>query len=567
MSKFPSAYGVYDLTNNFIKSIEGSFRGTGDDTSLTNSKILYIGSAATERMIALTAFIDNYKINLQKKVEELSEEDKNVTFFTDIAGNLSISLSINIPAHSVNESVNNIAKIEELQRLVMAGTWGNNSSKFENISKVSKVNRPLMLVHFANLITNSRAVKSFKINSFKDLLSKGFTCFVDVVSYEPDVEAGFFEFHHGNPKNNNRNFLYPKNIKLTLDLKYESVSAFNEKNEFKNKHAIESFTARGNFKTLKYAEKGSNGEVTGKIVERQVDDGMFPFHSDGIKLNVYEPKKNMSIEEMNEFDRFMDEKIDSFVFIGFNFSSAESEKKAIAAYNNNKNFLSNDYSMKHVFFKPAITNFSRKLLLSNKTNEDPQSLPDSAVFNHLDSSKFKSLEYELSFDVVSASLTDAYKNCGKIQYLMRIFLKKNYSSTLSKKIISEGENISNEVKVYIPSFIESGKGGEYITYDVKQIYDSKAINLQFINLDIDVDMESGFYEDDEKLFPKKIKIKCTFKSGVDSHILGYNYTLRSDTNPQWKLNTRDNMKVPDSWDPSKPYLFPYNRKTVKIGGS
>ena len=59
MSKFPRAFGVYNLTENYLSPIGNSFRGTGDDTSLTNSKVIHIGSAATERMISLTAFIDS----------------------------------------------------------------------------------------------------------------------------------------------------------------------------------------------------------------------------------------------------------------------------------------------------------------------------------------------------------------------------------------------------------------------------------------------------------------------------------------------------------------------------
>ena len=72
MSKFPSAYDVYNLSENFMATIEDTFRGTGDDNSLTNSKIIHIGSAPTERMVAFTAFVESYKINLQK--EYISED-------------------------------------------------------------------------------------------------------------------------------------------------------------------------------------------------------------------------------------------------------------------------------------------------------------------------------------------------------------------------------------------------------------------------------------------------------------------------------------------------------------
>jgi hypothetical protein len=245
---------------------------------------------------------------------------------------------------------------------------------------------------------------------------------------------------------------------------------------------------------------------------------------------------------------------------------SDSETEAISALKNNKDFLSNDGGLKYVLFKPSITNFSRKLILTNEVNEDQAKQPDSSVFSLLDSSEFKSLDYEVNFDVVSSSLAEAYQNCGKIQYLMRLFLKKNYSSTIARKAAKAGSGISNKVKVYIPSFIESGRGGEYISYDIQTICDSKAINLKFMNLDVDVDMESGFYEDGEKLFPKKMTVKCTFKSGTSSHILGYNYTFRSDTEPQWKLALPEGS-APDSWNADASFLFPYNRKTVKIGGS
>ena len=569
MSKFPSAYSVYNLSENFMKSIDGSFRGTGNDTSLTNSKILHIGSAATERIIAFTAFIESYKINLQKEVEEKKDQDKSRTYFTDIAGNLSISLTINIPAHSVNESANNLAKIEELQRLASPGSWSSNT----NVSTITNITKPILLVHFANLITNSRKTNSFKIDSFKDLLQKGFPCFIDSVSFNPDVDAGFFEFHHEKPKDKKRNFLYPKNIKLSLELKYESRNSYNADNTYMDKITIESFMDTGHFKRyVKYVKEGEAGYVEGgeKWYYKNVDDGMFPFHSNGIK-NYGETLQTMSIKKMNELtNKDLGEKIDSFIFIGFDYGNDTEKKKSITAYDGNKNFLDNNEEsspMRFVMFKPVITDFSRKLNFENKQNESTKNLPDSSVFSLLESSTFKTLDYEVGFDIVSTSLSQAYQNCAKIQYLMRLFLKKNYDSS---SVLTEKESktsISNTVKVYIPSFIESGKGGEYISYDLGSIYESKAISLNFVNLDVSVDMESGFYEDGEKLFPKKITVKCTFKYGEDGNpIYGYNYSIPDEKAPQWLLNT-PSTKPPDSTDPAAPWLFPYNRKTVKIGGS
>ena len=555
MSKFPRAFGVYNLTENYLSPIGNSFRGTGDDTSLTNSKVIHIGSAATERMISLTAFIDSYKINLQKQVDETKEEDKNKTFFTDVAGNLSISLSLNIPAHSVNESVNNLAKIEELQRLIIPGNWGNSSDGYTNISLTSKVNRPILIVHFANLITNGRKTNSFKINSFKDLIKKGYPCFVDSISFDPDVEAGFFEF--------DKNFLYPKNIKLTLELKYESITMFNVNSEFKDKVTIESFTADGQYKTVKKAVLNQSGQPTGDPpVQHRVDDGLFPFHSDGIK-SAGGKKQKMSVKTMNDFSiSSMGEKIDSFIFIGFSYDNTEKRNGSIKRIN--EDFLSNKNSARYVMFKPIINNFSRNLNLDNKSNSATNFLPDSSIYSKLDSTSLKTIDYEVDFDVVSTSLKESYQNCAKIQYLMRLFLKKNYPSSTPSTDTPLG--ISNGIYVYIHSFIESGRGGESIEYNVKEIYNSKAVYLNFVNLSIDVDMESGFYEDGGRLMPKKMKVSCTFKTGNPDYMLGYNYTYRNKNNPQWQLGSSQasGLGGGSAWDYGNEQLFPYNRKTVKL---
>lgn len=563
MSKFPGPYDVYNLSQNFLGSIEGSFRGTGDDTSLTNSKIIHIGSMATERMIAFTAFIESYKINLQKEVTEAHDHDKAGTFFTDVDGNLSISLTINIPAHSVNESVNNIAKLEELQRLIKTGEW----TDIVNISPIGGVNTPLLLVHFANLITNSRAVKSFKINSFSDLIKKGYPCFVDSIVFEPDVEAGFFEFHHGKTKSKDRNFLYPKNIKLSLELKYESVNTHSVANDYKDKLVISSFTSKGQFKQENYVKKRllDDGSSISELLEKRVDDGMFPFHANGIK-NFGENLQKMSIKKMNDLSvNSLGEKIDSFIFVGFHSDDASNNEKSILELKQNKDFLHNDFSYKHVMFKPSITSFKRSLNVTNNESGTERSTPSSAIFSELGSSAFKSLDYDIGFDLVSNSLAEAYQNCAKIQYLMRLFLKKNYSN--SEAIEQAGKNIgiSNTVHVYVPSFIESGKGGQSLSYDAKNILENKSVILQFINLNVEVDMESGFYEDGEKLFPKKMSISCTFKSGNENMILGYNYSFHDEKEPQWELAIPATGTGP--WDASEPWLFPYNRKTVKIGGS
>lgn len=541
MSKFPKAFGVYNLTENFMKTIPDNFKGTGDDNSLTNSKIIHIGSAPLERMIGLTAFIESYKISLQKEVKEDSAASSENTYFTDVDGNLSISLTLNIPAHSTNESVNNVAKIEELQRISRQGDWGT-----EGFSTLSNTNAPIMIVHFANLITNSRKVTSFKINSFEDLLQKGFPCYIENISYNPEPNAGFFEFKH---------FLYPKNIKLTLDLKYESEKIIDRNESNQNKVAIESFSLYH-----KFLEVEAIGEEETTTV--RMDDGMFPFHSDGIK-HYDKPWKKMSVKTMNNLSsQNFGENTKHFLYIGM--TATNGYTSYIDDANSNKDFLANGEYMKYVMFENAVVSFSRNLSMAPIVSTADDATPDSSIHNDLKSSKFKSLEYPMQIDVVSSTLAEAYQNCAKIQYLMRIFIKKSYSYSQISATPNSDLAVSNMVQVYMPSFIESGKGGRAASTNLKTIVDQKAINLHFIDLDVTVDMSSGFYEDRGRLFPKKMSLTMMFKTGDPNYILGYNYNDISQ-NPQWEIATPE-VAAPPVYDVSKPFLFPYNRKTVRIGG-
>ena len=529
MSKFPSAYSVYNLSENFMATIEDTFRGTGDDNSLTNSKIIHIGSAPLGRMIAFTAFIESYKINLQKEMQEDKSATSTTTYYTEKNGNLSISLNLDIPAHSTNEAVNNVAKIEELQRLNILGKWNK-----DNVDKIAKTTVPVMIVHFANLISNSRKVTSFKINSFTDLVQKGFPCYIESISYEPQTDSGFFEFD---------SFLYPKNIKLKLELKYESQKLYGSDDPNRNKTTLNSFGFDSSF--------------------GPTDDGMFPFHSDGIK-HYNKPWKEMSVKTMNDLslENFGENK-KHFLFISIVAKNDESLTGMINRANSNKDFLSTDVFLKYVMFEAAVTSFSRNLNSDTDVGESDEATPEISIFSDLNSLTFKSLDYSINIDVVSSSLAEAYQNCAKIQYLTRMFVKKKQTADDEEGSKASELVRASNVKVYAPSFIESGKGGKAIATDLETICKTKSIDLKFVDLQMDVDMSSGFYEDRGRMFPKKITLSMVFKTGTPEYMVGYNL----DASPAGKTWA---MAVPaagsSNYDSDKSFLFPYNRKTVKIGG-
>ena len=214
-------------------------------------------------------------------------------------------------------------------------------------------------------------------------------------------------------------------------------------------------------------------------------------------------------------------------------------------------------------FESAVTSFSRNLDFNVVKEQADEATPESTMFSDLNSLTFKSLEYSINIDVVSSSLAEAYQNCAKIQYLTRIFVKKSQTqSDIEGSTVSELDNASN-VKVYAPSFIESGKGGKAIATDLETICKTKSIDLKFLDLQMEVDMSSGFYEDRGRMFPKKMTLNMKFKTGKPEYMIGY--TL--DSSPAGKTWT---MSLPQegssNYDSDGAFLFPYNRKTVKIGG-
>src|SRR6056300_1567049 len=151
----------YDIPGLHITSDENS-RGTGSDTT-NKSHILYIGSAPLERVVGFKAFIESFKINLQKEKEIVSPNNQNRSYIKEKEGSLSYNLSLNVPAHSTNEAINNMAKIEELQRLIVmpdagwtvAASTATNSDGTRTdsistigVSSLSKTTLPLFYVFF-----------------------------------------------------------------------------------------------------------------------------------------------------------------------------------------------------------------------------------------------------------------------------------------------------------------------------------------------------------------------------------------------------------------------------------
>ena len=128
-----------------------TFRGSGTDYSEQSDNILYVMSYPLERMVALKAFIESVTYNVAKSVDTKEEADKQDKVITFHEGDLGIDVMLNLPAHSVNEAVNNTAKLEELQRLIMP-TSGYRANDFLNFTE--NMVAPMFFVWFKNIVSS-----------------------------------------------------------------------------------------------------------------------------------------------------------------------------------------------------------------------------------------------------------------------------------------------------------------------------------------------------------------------------------------------------------------------------
>lgn len=511
MSLVPGKKGVYHISSvprapEYRNGIE-VFKGHGSDGTHSTDNVIYIMSDPLERVVAFKAFFDSFKINLTKEIEKKEDADKDSTLVKQYGGLIEYNLGINIPAHSVNEAVNNIAKIEELQKLIAPLDPSNiNGVPLFNVAD-SVTTMPLFLVLMKNLISNGNKDVSLKnAQMTASIIRKaGLPCSIMEVNYEPDIEAGFFEFG---------NYFYPKNIKLNLKMSYEPLAS----NKVGDPETVLPFEGTGEF---------SEG-----------DYGTFPFGI-GVDNGEYEEQNSIELysdytsKTVNRLD-FSGERESTYIFISDGpIMNSESIKS------------------RWLVFKPFIENFSRShstsiTTLNNKALDIRGKIkPGSTV-------SFGSLIFNLKFNLPAKNVEESKKNCGKLSHLIRMFyIKQNEEST--------DTNTQRVMSFYIPGMLEKpGASRSFPSHSNPERMFDNALPFYVENLNFDVDLESGFFEENGNLYPKAMSIDISFFYADGNLIKNYRYD---------EALTGGNYQHMVGAFPGQEHLFPYNRKTITLGRS
>ena len=548
MGRFPFEYKKkYNLSDVHIKPDPKKIpRGTGSDLS-EQSYVIYIGSAPLERMVAIKAFASAIKINFQKEKEMVSIANQTQIHVKEKHGSLSYDITLDMPAHSVNEAANNLAKIEELQRLITKGpNWemvSNYTEKvvqdpsvpgktttqsffvgnsYEGVSEKYKTTMPLFFVFFKNIVNGGKKWFSSTIRNFDDLGNKGFPCYIESIKYDPDTSAGFFDFD---------NFLYPKNIKLNLKLNYESETLFDLDSDITKNKTILPF------------------KVDGSLTEH--DTGLFPFHVD------------IRVKDMNDLSyNPSNKRKDSFLFIASPNNTSDKDKIT-------NNLTTKESMPRYVMFDLFLDEFSRDLQYSFEKEEAGNSTVYSKVKQDLNI--FKHLKYSIKLNVVSDSLMEAKRNAAKMQYLSRMFYKTFYDGTqVVKKSnvsgLSQTEILQN-LLVYIPTMIEKPSDSKYKSVNFEDMV-QRALPLYLEEFSFDMNMELGFFVEGDKIYPKAYSLNLGFIYLKDNLIYNYHATYLDDDDQQYIISVPDSNEGEEKIiTKDNAWLFPYNRKTIHLGGA
>lgn len=557
MALFPkrkTPFFVSDTSANpQYKSGTRVFRGSGTDYS-DRGMIIYIGSVPLERVVPLKAFVESLKINLQKEIEKVDLKSTQGIYDKEYSSELSYDLTLNIPAHSTNEAANNLAKIEELQRLIMPTSITKNSDKeiIHGASNRTGVDTPLFVVWFRNLINNGNSFikKTKTIEDFSVLLSCGFPCYIEEINYEPDMEAGFFEFSSGLPDESSG--LYPRNIKLTLKLNYDSASLLN----YTNRLTIGPFVSNGSF-----YKKDSSLFPFGVVVR---GTSGFAERPDEISKNTQE----MTQKTMNDISGFNNT---SFLFMSLPIAeNANTGPGAEVEETEKDSWYEKDEvrRTRYVVFPAFVDSFSRRNKVSVTTNSEK----GSPIFKKLNIVNYSSLDYSFKVTVVSKDLDEAKKNCAKIQYLMRMFIKRDKATTTvtttsaddsvssesAQKLATETKEREDRIRIYMPKKIERPNSIGAPT-DFSTMYQN-SLPFLFESLDVDINFGSGFFEDGTRIFPKEMSITIGISDTDQVYMSSIALSGSNVTDGAYYLN----KGTGNDFTEEEAQFFPFNKKTAKF---
>ena len=513
----PGKFGVYHLSSvprppEYDKAGLENFRGHGDDYSHQTDNIFYIMSFSLNRVVPLKAFFESFKLNFAKETEVISDKEKNSEVIRQYGAEISYDISLNMPAHSVNEAVNNLAKIEELQKLMSPHQNSADSIVPEAISSGGPL---LFIIYFKNLIykSNMGATKPSASPTEAFIRKNGITCSIEEIDFEPEIAAGFFEFD---------NYLYPKIIKLKL------------------KFVLNDKTVGSGYHFFPF-------DVDGQYDVR--DSGGFPFGVSVCNEDLARENNGLNISRV-----YKDDEVNKLEYVRGSIKGKETTYIFISNIVENNGV---DKKCRWLVFKAFVESFRRDYTVDHveikSKGTDTTNQTETSGVNSVGR-----LEYKFKINLPAQNIEEAKRNCGKLSYLIRMSLTKQ-NDDKDTPVSSFGTN-SRALRVYFPSFIEKAGASRVApsNQNRSQMFDN-SIEVYVMNVDLEIDLESGFFEDGTALYPKMMSLSFDLKNNQANLINNYRFNELFEGGKYAHLPSSDEATA------GLEHLFPYNRKTIRLG--
>lgn len=141
-------------------------------------------------------FIDSFSFSFASAVDKAAGSIFNKTIAIEEFKEAKYSVSFNIVAANVNESIENHKKFQKLLRMMIP-------QDAEDLA-VAKI----LYVKFSNLISNKGQTGKNNMSA-ASIKEQGFEGVIKALKYEPDMDIGFFEYN---------GMLFSKSFKINFDL-------------------------------------------------------------------------------------------------------------------------------------------------------------------------------------------------------------------------------------------------------------------------------------------------------------------------------------------------------------
>lgn len=445
---------------------------------LCDYKFEDLDNATSNRLISFKGFVEDLQIDLSIEYKDIELFRMPVVPKIATDYGLSYNLTFNVIAHSVNDAMSNMARFSELDRILH---YPEMSDGVSNTGSPTPSNHsPESYIFLSNLIGNgllAADIEFTNINITNYFVRKyGLRAPVADLKMDPDLEMGFFEYN---------NKFYFKSFKISLNFPVTNANIHKshayarrfvratDKNKIQRWKTIIPFVKKNiqpaegkEYTFYDFKEQAAKGSYPENVWDSKGFPFCIPFDSNIIKndygahLGHYPKQKRAKI--------------------GICINSSEiSRTDNPYIYRNYLNFNafveSYSFSRKQ---KVDITQPIGDLILQKHTFGG-----NSQVF------------FNLSFNAVAGSINEAKANAMKLTSLYRMVIL-NY----------KGEFPSGSVKILFANLIKNPqKSNSNGNYDFSDIYDN-GMSCFIINLNVQIDQEMGYFEENKYFIPKAYKI-------------------------------------------------------------